>query len=267
MNSVTHAVGAFPMRRARAENGNLACGIALFLAVASARALADDVRAIGPVGAPPVAPSPYQSPYPYPYSSPYYYNWTGFYVGGNVGAAWDTSTLTDDFFGVSFNTSRSGFVGGGQIGYNWQISPQFVVGVEWMFDGTSINSDTGTFIGLGGTPLAANQTIDWVTTLAARFGWTADNWLFFGKAGGGWVHASETLTNFANQFAVSASDARSGWLLGVGVEYGFAPRWTARVEWDHIGLGDKTIAGFTPGDAVVLSRRFDMLTFGVNYRF
>jgi outer membrane immunogenic protein len=267
MNSVTHAVGASLTRRARAANNILASGIALFLAVASPCALAADVPARGPVGAPPVAPSPYPSSYPFPYSSPYYYNWTGFYVGGNLGVAWDTSTLTDDFFGANFSTSRSGFVGGGQIGYNWQISPQFVVGVEWMFDGTSISSDTGTFIGLGGTPLAANERIDWVTTLAARFGWTVNNWLFYGKAGGGWVHESETLINLANRFAISTSDTRSGWLLGVGIEYGFAPRWTARVEWDHIGLGDETIVAFTPGDAVILSRHFDMFTFGVNYRF
>jgi outer membrane immunogenic protein len=187
-------------------------------------------------------------------------------VGGNLGVAWDTGTLTDDFSGASVNTSRSGFVGGGQIGYNWQISPRFVVGVEWMFDGTSISSDTGTFIGLG-TPFAANERIDWVTTLAARFGWTADNWLFYGKAGGGWVHESATLTNLNSGVAISNSDTRSGWLLGVGIEYGFAPRWTARVEWDHIGLGDDTIGGFTPGDGVTLSRHFDMLKFGVNYRF
>jgi len=268
MDSVTHAVGTFLMRRARAVNNISACGIAFFLAAASPCAFAADELARGPIEAPPVAPYPYPSSYPFPYSSSYYYyNWTGLYVGGNLGVAWDTSTLTDDFFGVSFDTSRSGFVGGGQVGYNWQISPQFVVGIEWMFDGTSISSDTRTFIGLGGTPLAANESIDWVTTLAARFGWTADNWLFYGKAGVGWVHESETLSNFANRFAISISDARSGLLLGVGIEYGFAPRWTARVEWDHIGLGDKTIVGFTPGDAVVLSRHFDMLTFSLNYRF
>jgi outer membrane immunogenic protein len=255
MNSVTHAVGMSLMRRACAVNTFLAPGIALFLAVASQCAFAADVPAGRPAVAPPVGPAPY--PYPYPY---YSYNWTGFYVGGNLGVAWDTSTLSDDFLASSISTSSSGFVGGVQIGYNWQISPQFVVGVEWMFDGTSISSDTG-------APFAANQSIDWVTTLAARFGWASNNWLFYGKAGGGWVHESETLVNLANGFATSASDTTGGWLLGVGIEYGFAPRWTAKVEWNHIGLGDETIAGFTPGDTVTLSRHFDMLTFGVNYRF
>src|SRR5215471_10604661 len=57
------------------------------------------------------------------------YNWTGFYIGGNLGGAWEDTTLTDSHFGVSFSNNRSGFIGGGQIGYNWQVSPQFVLGV------------------------------------------------------------------------------------------------------------------------------------------
>src|SRR5712691_10578113 len=58
------------------------------------------------------------------------YNWTGFYVGGNLGGAWASGTLTDSFSGASFTGNHSGFIGGGQIGYNWQVAPQFVVGVE-----------------------------------------------------------------------------------------------------------------------------------------
>jgi outer membrane immunogenic protein len=255
MNSVTHAVGTSLMRQACAANIFLASGIALFLVVASPCAFAADAPAGRPAVT--VGPSPYPAPYPYPY---YSYNWTGFYVGGNLGVAWDTSTLTDNFSGASISTSSSGFVGGAQIGYNWQISPQFVVGVEWMFDGTSISSDTGAL-------LAVNQSVDWVTTLAARFGWAANNWLFYGKAGAGWVHESETLVNLVTGFATSTSDTRGGWLLGAGIEYGFAPRWTARVEWDHIGLDDETVPGFVPGGTAVLSRNFDMLTFGLNYRF
>lgn len=244
MNSVTHAVGMSLARRVCAANTMIVSGIALFLAAASPCAYAADVPTRGPYGPPPVAPPPYLVPYPY-------YNWTGFYVGGNVGVGWEDGA--------------TGFVGGGQIGYNWQISPQFVIGVEWMFDGASVNSDNGVIVGLG-SPVAIDSKVDWVTSLAARFGWAFNNWLFYGKAGAGWVHESATLTSLTSPFAVSVSDTSSGLLLGVGAEYGFAPRWTARVEWDHIGLGDETIAGFTPGD-VVLSRHFDMLTFGLNYRF
>jgi outer membrane immunogenic protein len=188
------------------------------------------------------------------------YNWTGFYIGGNLGGAWETATISDSFFNASFSNSRSGFIGGGQIGYNWQVSPQFVLGVEWMFDGTDISS-SATAAGL-----SASEKVNWMTTVAARFGYAANNWLFYGKAGGGWVHDTATLTQ-VNGLSVSASDTKGGWLLGAGIEYGFAQNWTMRVEWDHLGLSDVSRTGPFFGDTVTLSRRFDMVTAGLNYKF
>jgi outer membrane immunogenic protein len=78
------------------------------------------------------------------------------------------------------------------------------------------------------------------------------------------------VTDITNAISVDASDTRGGWLVGAGIEYGFIRNWTVRVEWDHIGLGDVTHAGFVPvfpADDISLSRRFDMLTVGLNYRF
>jgi len=201
-----------------------------------------------------------------------FYNWTGFYVGGNLGGAFEDGTLTDDRFGVAFSNSRSGFIGGGQIGYNWQFWPQFVLGVEWMFDATDLRSDTDTVVVSGGTILSASTKVDWITSLAARFGWAANNWLFYGKAGGAWVHDSATVTSIVRgiAFSDSASDTKGGWLVGAGIEYGFAPSWTVRLEWDHIGLDDVTHSGFvikSPSDIITVSRRFDLLTVGLNYRF
>src|SRR6266851_2408721 len=132
------------------------------------------------------------------------YKWTGFYIGGNVGGAWETGTISDSRFGVSFSHTRSGFIGGGQIGYNWQVSPQFVLGVEWMFDGTDLRSNSGTIAVLG-TTLSASEKVDWLTTVAARFGYAANNWLFYGKAGGGWVHDTATVTDVTQGISVSAS--------------------------------------------------------------
>ncbi len=234
-----------------------ACALAPLLALASPGAFAADVPLRPPV-APAMAPCPYPNCNPYPY---YAYNWSGFYIGANVGVAFDSSTITDRFFGVSLDNSRSGFVGGCQIVYNWQISPQFVFGVEWMFDGTDISSTTNF------TTLQASTSVDWVTTLAARFGWAANNWLFYGKVGGGWVHDTATLANLTTGLSISASNTTGGWLVGAGIEYGITQNWSARVEWDHIGLGDVTQFGFVPGDSVTISRHFDMVTVGLNYRF
>ncbi len=218
-------------------------GVAALLMVASSGAFAADLAYRRPLMARPV------------------YNWTGFYVGGNVGGAWETGTISDSVFGVSLSNSRSGFIGGGQVGYNWQISPQFVLGVEWMFDGTDISSNaTGTF-------LSANEKVDWLTTVAARFGYAANNWLFYGKAGGGWVHDSATVTAVSTGLSASKSETKAGWLLGAGIEYAFAQNWSMRVEWDHLGLSDVSRTGPIFGDTVTLSRRFDIVTAGLNYRF
>ena len=254
---LTLAAGTLIKRRTYMK-GIWGSSVAALLVMASSGAFAADL----PVKAPYMAPIPI-------------YNWNGFYIGGNLGGAWESGTLTDNFTGASFSNTRSGFIGGGQIGYNWQVAPQWVLGVEWMFDGTDIRSNTGTVtvpVGnpIGPTTFSASAKVDWMTTVAARFGYAVNNWLFYGKAGGGWVHDSATVTDVTNGLSISASDTKGGWLVGAGIEYGITPNWTMRVEYDHLGLQNVTRAGFTtvfPADSITLSRHFDMVTVGLNYKF
>ena len=131
---------------------------------------------------------------------------------------------------MSFDTDHSGFVGGGQLVSNYQVS-NLVLGVEWDFDWTSLSeTGHGVFAPSVGT-LQASADTDWVTTLAARIGLTSDRWLVFVKVGGGWVHNSASLTNLTTGVVVSTSDTRGGWLLGGGVEYAFTSHWTAKAEY------------------------------------
>ncbi len=88
-------------------------------AFVAAPALAADL----PVKAPP-------APAPIPV-----FSWTGFYLGANVGGAWSNSTITDNVTGASLSTDNSGFIGGGQVGFNYQVN-NWVFGVEWDIDGT-----------------------------------------------------------------------------------------------------------------------------------
>jgi outer membrane immunogenic protein len=272
MNSVlTHAADTPSIQRTRATKGIWTSSIAALLALTSSGVFAADAPAVRtPAAVPRAAVAPAFLPMPIPF-----YNWTGFYIGGNLGFAREASTLTDNRFDVVFDKVRSGFIAGGQIGYNWQISPQFVLGVEWMFDGTNISSDTDTATVRDPTghlvTLQGNTKVDWISTLAARFGWAAYNWLFYAKAGTGWVHDTATVADSTDGITVSAADTRGGWLLGAGIEYGFTPNWSVRVEWDHLGLADVTRPGFinpvVPVDTVTFSRHFDLLTLGLNYRF
>jgi outer membrane immunogenic protein len=196
------------------------------------------------------------------------YNWTGFYIGGNLGGAWASGTLTDNFSGASFTGNHSGFIGGGQIGYNWQVAPQFVLGVEWMFDGTSISKSSNTITIFNGDVLQGGASTDWVSTLAARFGYAANNLLYYGKAGGGWVQNSATVTDLTTGASISNSNTNSGWLLGAGIEYGLTYNWTIKLEYDHLGMDNWTRSSpLFVGDTVTLSRHIDMFTVGANYKF
>jgi outer membrane immunogenic protein len=191
------------------------------------------------------------------------FTWTGFYVGANLGGGWANGTLNDSFTGASLGNSSSGFVGGGQLGYNYQMG-NFVLGAEWTIDGTSLNASRT----VGALQGSANT--NWMTTVAARFGFAANNWLYYGKAGGGWANTSATLTNLNNGAQVSASNTNSGWLVGAGVEWAFAPQWSTRIEYNYLGLNtwnaNSTI--FAPNaDRFSVSRNIQTVLVGLNYRF
>src|ERR1700740_1614666 len=112
------------------------------------------------------------------------FSWTGVYIGANIGGAWAHDGLHDTLFLSNFNNASNGvFIGGGQIGGNYQIG-QFVIGGEWDFDGVANNNNnTGVFTPAGF--IVVNNNDRWITTVAARFGWAIDHWLVYGKAGGG----------------------------------------------------------------------------------
>src|SRR6516165_9635953 len=125
------------------------------------------------------------------------FSWTGFYIGANIGGAWANNSWTDSLFLTNFNNNASNgvFIGGGQIGGNYQIG-QFVIGGEWDFDWAgNHNNTTGVFIPTVGNIVVTNND-RWITTVAARFGWAIDHFLLYGKAGVGWNGNSNlTVTN------------------------------------------------------------------------
>ncbi len=185
------------------------------------------------------------------------------------------------FLGVNFNNGNSNgvFIGGGQLGYNWQIG-YAVLGVEWDIDGAANNNNSGTVFIPGAGTIQVTSNNRWITTLAARFGVTNGPWLFYGKAGGGWVGSDWvgsddfTITNLTTGASITGSNnSNSGWLVGVGIEWAFAPNWSAKVEYNFLGLDDRTFIvpvgfRFLTGDAFIeRNRDIQMVKVGINYRF
>jgi len=204
------------------------------------------------------------------------FTWTGFYIGGNLGAAWTQGNVSDSFGNSWSNSQQAVFAAGGQVGANYQFN-WLVVGVEADFDwlANNHNSSNAVFVpGVGSLQFSANDR--WITTLAGRAGYAAANWLFYAKGGGGWVGVNNpTLTNVntGGSISVSNSNSNSGWLAGAGVEWAFAPNWTAKLEYDFLGLNNSSLTvpvgtHFIGGDVVTVSNRdVQMLTVGVNYLF
>jgi outer membrane immunogenic protein len=231
----------------------------------SQNASAADVRA---------QPAPYAPPPPV-YAPPPF-TWTGFYLGGNIGGAWAHRDVTDTFFATNFGSGNNNgvFIGGGQLGYNWQIG-YTVLGIEAEFDGAANNNNTGTVFIPGAGTIQVTSNNRWITTLAARFGMMNGPWLFYGKAGAGWVGNEDfTITNLTTGASiVTSNNSNSGWLVGVGIEWAFAPNWSAKVEYNFLGLDDRTFiapAGFRSltGDTFfVTNRDIQTVKVGINYRF
>ena len=219
----------------------LIAGVAFGLAAVQAASAADLPRK-APAYAPP-APPPF--------------SWTGFYGGIHVGYGWSNSsaTVTDGlanglFDPVSLDQNGNGVIGGGQIGYNWQFAPNWVIGIEGDISGTGIRNTTFAPITTGGgVPVAAGfqhtaeRDINWLATVRGRLGYAADRWLIYVTGGGAWGGIDYTAGPiFAGVSNVTQfSHTSSGWTIGGGVEYGFTNNWTARVEYLYYDLGDVAV--------------------------
>jgi outer membrane immunogenic protein len=205
-------------------------------------------------------PAPVQMYAPPPFS------WAGFYVGGNLGGAWTHTHIRDELTGASLDTGGlSGFIGGGQLGYNFQTG-NFVFGAEWTFDWASLERTSGHVSTSVGT-LQATFTTPWITTLAARFGYAWDRYLIYGKVGGGWVDNKLTVSNLTSGLSASATNSNAGLLLGVGGEWAVAPNWTVKIEYDHINLDTWHAASPVALDRITATRKVDMIVGGFNYKF
>jgi outer membrane immunogenic protein len=250
--------------------------------IASTLALAAGGQALAADLPPPMAPPP-RAPAMYIPVAPVY-NWTGFYLGGNLGVGWNSAgsisdTLTPaSTFSTTTNTS---FLGGGQVGVNYEFGGGVVIGAEAMFDWLPNTKNTINITGTGanaGNTGSATLNNRWVTMATGKLGYAWDRVLVYGKGGGAWVgtnNSSATVTTPAGTAAttLSGNSTNSGWTAGIGVEWAFAGNWSARAEYDYIGLRNQTynVAATAPAfanDAITVNNRsISLLTAGLNYKF
>jgi outer membrane immunogenic protein len=193
------------------------------------------------------------------------FTWTGFYIGGQVGGAWgtggnhfhafdpDTGTFVDTSLGGG---NPSGVIGGGHVGFNYQIpgwnwfsSSGVVIGVEGTVDGTSLSKTTVvTFPGdFGGGTLSAHTSADIQGSIRGRLGIAWDRILIYGTGGVAFAGVNSDLTlsgvdttvvPFVPFFASrSRSNSRTGWTVGGGIEYALSNNWSIGAEYRFSDFG------------------------------
>ena len=221
-------------------------------------------------------------------------SWTGWYVGANAGGTWGANNSVDtvsqavsgfgDGIGPGSFAANSalgatgsvnvgedaGFIGGGQIGYNWQFASSWVVGFEADIQGISrtgaetLNTSVGPFPFFGvaeviNTQITSSREVNWLGTVRGRLGFLATPTLLVFGTGGfayGGVKASTAISQSNNDcigspgicvvsFASSTgslSETRTGWTAGGGLEWMFWQRWSAKFEYLYYDLGSVTFA-------------------------
>ena len=170
------------------------------------------------------------------------FNWNGFYLGGNVGYGWGTrNQITTDPTGAvvgAGSVNPSGWLGGGQIGYNWVVAPSWLLGIEGDFSFANFGD-------IQNTPVAnGNSRANWFATARGRLGYVANNWLVYGTGGAAWMHNTDSRTitvGLSTGETSSPSSVWTGWTVGSGVEYGFARNWSARLEYLYMRFPDANV--------------------------
>ncbi|GJD61806.1 outer membrane protein [Methylobacterium frigidaeris] len=206
------------------------------------------------------------------------FTWTGFYAGLNAGAGFGGAggTFTDTTYGtVSPGSRDAAFVGGGQIGYNYQITPGsgFVVGAEADIQGTTFGRARSGLVGTT-TFYDIGPSLDWFGTVRGRIGYAFDRFLVYGT--GGFAYGSGSTPSNASYYTGTLPGSfRTGWTAGGGVEYAITDRLSARIEALYVSLERNGGSGSLIYDTATAAyyglgkpkSEFGVVRAGLNYRF
>ena len=202
------------------------------------------------------------------------FNWSGFYIGGNVGGLWDRSRWTDIFgntIGLDLTSGSNGSatIGGVHGGFNYQLG-QLVLGIEGDYEATKIRSSFGAAALCAGFPPGICTTSqDWVASLRGRAGVSFNRLLVYGTGGVAFTDIGHT-TVFPGFVGASVygTQSRTGWVAGLGAEYAITNNWIAGVEWKHFDFGSTTVTAALPAtDRMQFRETDDSVVARLSYKF
>jgi outer membrane immunogenic protein len=203
---------------------------------------------------------------PIPYAPAF--SWTGVYVGTHAGYAWSDADWQYALSpGVSTGHDGSGWLAGGQIGYNLQLQ-QFVIGVE--ADASSAWLDGST--SCPNAAFSCSHSYNWLASVRGRAGVAinGNRTLLYGTAGFAWADVDYAANDVATgaAFATNFSHRHSGWVAGAGIEHMLSQNMTARVEYLYYAFDDVTApAGTLGAGPAALDATTQTVRFGLNLKF
>jgi outer membrane immunogenic protein len=199
------------------------------------------------------------------------FTWTGFYVGVNAGYGWATddsdNVLYDPVLGYVGGGSgnNGGFVGGGQVGYNYQMG-MFVLGLEADIQYADIGSSNRY---VGAFYYGDDSNGNWFGTVRARAGVAFDRALIYATGGFAYGDIGRGSSSFYDPtlgyLYGSDSGTNTGWTLGGGVEYAFTNNLTAKIEGLYVNLDTDSNSYGVYGDKK--NAEFGVIRAGLNYKF
>jgi outer membrane immunogenic protein len=213
-------------------------------------------------------------------------SWTGFYLGGHVGAGWNTNGWSNqsfpqfEEFNLPFGSgTANGMLGGFQGGFNYQIAPKLVIGIEGEYSFADIKGDTNSTFDTAYSASVKQRNIAAVT---GKIGTVYhDDILIYAKGGWAWSQFNyDAAVNFGEGPASigrhpTVTDNRSGFTFGVGTEYKIDRNWSAKVEYDYYDFGKKNVAfptgtfgeEGTPAFNADIAQNTHVIKIGANYNF
>ncbi len=232
---------------------------------------------------------------PTPTPPPPPYNWSGVYLGGQIGYAWGTDNVswTGTDYNLnpaagSFGEGQQGVIGGARVGYNFQPNSWFVAGIEASVDGTSLSKNVTTpvadFAGVTFGSLAASSNAAVQGSIRGRLGIAWDRLLIFGTGGAAVTSFNSTYADTSGFFTgvpgtnETLSYTRAGFTFGGGIEYAITDNWSVQAEYRHSNFGHisdypftnpQAAAGLPPGGYFVAQHYLteDQVQLGFAYRF
>jgi outer membrane immunogenic protein len=194
---------------------------------------------------------------------PYAVSWNGFYAGVNAGYGWGNVAVTnyDEDPITHFSNSASGFLAGGQLGYNWQAG-NFVFGPEFDLGWLGLSGSTAQSID---TLIVSRVSGGLYGDATARIGIASGPTLFYAKGGWAFFNGTVNVTDLGE--SSTSTTHTSGWTIGAGIEHKFSPHWSGKLEYQYFSFGNDRLVLPSDGDRFDNVLTASTIKVGLNYAF